>query len=401
MASPPDSSFAERLGESLCAQADTLSRRWLERLSAAREVPAGRIFPTRTLLDHIPKLLRRVFEGLGGERDESSRQFVLHEIEQLARLRIQQGYAVDEVVAELDELRRVVFDAFRQTAAAAVPAPSPTEVVDAAGRLEEGLQELVRGTALAYRDVLSAARGDRAELLGRFGRAVSHELRNRLNAARLTLELLRETSPDEEPSEFERLLERTFSLLRSLEGAARDVQAVVLTQQRPDQGEARRMPLRDLVREVASDAAELFREYGVELRVEDDLPGFPVDAARLQLVMMNLLTNGAKYSDPGKRQRQVAVRARREGPSAWRVEVTDNGVGIPEEGRERLFEPEYRAHTRGAREQERPPGQGLGLALVREAVAQMGGSIEVESRPGAGSTFAILLPEPAEEPGAV
>jgi two-component system sensor histidine kinase SenX3 len=109
------------------------------------------------------------------------------------------------------------------------------------------------------------------------------------------------------------------------------------------------------------------------------------DPSRLRQVVVNLLDNAVKYSPLGGR---VEVRvAERDGSVA--IEVADQGLGIPEEAQERIFEkfvrldPEMR---RGV------GGSGLGLYISQELVERMGGRLRVDSQPGRGSTFTIQLP---------
>lgn len=112
------------------------------------------------------------------------------------------------------------------------------------------------------------------------------------------------------------------------------------------------------------------------------------DAGLVRQLFDNLLGNAVKYVAPGTRPR-VDIRGRRDG--AWlEVCVTDNGIGIPEEERERVFETFHRAHDHGYE------GTGLGLAICRRIADRHGGSIAVESGPnGLGTTFVVRLPADA------
>ena len=112
------------------------------------------------------------------------------------------------------------------------------------------------------------------------------------------------------------------------------------------------------------------------------------DRQRLGQVLTNLLTNAIKYSP---RDTDVVVRVGRAGDAA-RIQVSDRGMGIPPEALPHLFDRFYR--VAGAAEQAQ--GLGLGLYITRRIVEAHGGSIEVESEPGKGSTFTVALPLPDE-----
>jgi two-component system phosphate regulon sensor histidine kinase PhoR len=109
------------------------------------------------------------------------------------------------------------------------------------------------------------------------------------------------------------------------------------------------------------------------------------DEGRLRQVLENLLGNAVKYSPDGGR---IALRLR-DGGARLRIEVQDEGLGIPPSERDRIFEKFYRldpALTRGV------GGSGLGLYISRQLVEQMGGRISVTSQHGKGSTFTVELP---------
>jgi|SRR5206468_4010722 len=109
---------------------------------------------------------------------------------------------------------------------------------------------------------------------------------------------------------------------------------------------------------------------------------------------MNYLSNGIKYSDDAKSERWVSIAARVEGPDNERdrevvIRVSDNGVGIPADRRQRLFEEFYRAHDETVTE---AAGTGLGLSIVRETVESIGGRAWAEFPAEEGSVFAFSVP---------
>ena len=127
------------------------------------------------------------------------------------------------------------------------------------------------------------------------------------------------------------------------------------------------------------------RSHAVALDLPKGLPDVVADRDRLAQVLINLLDNAVKFTPEGGR---IEVSAR---PSAGRVivSVADNGVGIPPEDVGRIFERFYRVDRSRDR---RDGGTGLGLAIAKHLTQAMGGTIEVDSRPGSGTTFRISLP---------
>ncbi len=121
----------------------------------------------------------------------------------------------------------------------------------------------------------------------------------------------------------------------------------------------------------------------VHVDIPADLPSVLADPSHLERILVNLLSNGLKYSTPDT---ALALAAHRAGAEVA-VSVTDRGPGIAPEDLPHVFERFYR--TRSARKTE---GLGLGLYITKSLVEAQGGTIGVESKPGEGSTFYVNLP---------
>ena len=150
---------------------------------------------------------------------------------------------------------------------------------------------------------------------------------------------------------------------------------------------ADRVDLGALLTDVVTLTADSMRSK--QLKVKLDLPPEPLiilgDRARLTQAFRNLVDNAEKFSEPSGTVR-VALRAEGE---KIRCAITDNGIGIPDEERDRIFDTFYQVDGSSTRPY---PGLGIGLAIVREIVELHGGHIEVTSEVGQGSSFLVVVP---------
>ncbi|HEY0996818.1 MAG TPA: HAMP domain-containing sensor histidine kinase [Gemmatimonadaceae bacterium] len=180
-----------------------------------------------------------------------------------------------------------------------------------------------------------------------------------------------------------------LSLLESVMDMARLNAGTVVTNNAP-------MDLGDVAREAVE---MLMPAATAKLQVLEHASGRRVivlgDAARIRQVLVNLVGNAVKFT-PERGTIGVVTRRVSGADGAWgEVRVTDSGPGIPEEERASVFEPYYRSQSTA-----KAPGIGLGLAIARSLVEQMGGALTIEDAPGGGSTFTIRLPLPIPRDGA-
>jgi signal transduction histidine kinase len=125
----------------------------------------------------------------------------------------------------------------------------------------------------------------------------------------------------------------------------------------------------------------------VEVDVPEDLPHVNGDRLRLKQSVLNLLSNAVKFTPEGRDG--VSLRAMMDGDGQMRIQVSDNGIGIPKEEQELVFSPFMRSASALSRSHE---GTGLGLSLVKAFIDMHGGDIQLESEVDKGTTFTIVLP---------
>ncbi|HEX8793889.1 MAG TPA: HAMP domain-containing sensor histidine kinase [Polyangiaceae bacterium] len=153
----------------------------------------------------------------------------------------------------------------------------------------------------------------------------------------------------------------------------------------------------ELVATVAAAARWMvgIKNLTLETEVEPGVPPAYADPRGLKQVLLNLLSNAAKFTPEGGR---IVVRARAEGESAVRIEVQDSGIGIAPEDQERIFEDFLQLDGSAERAY---GGVGLGLAVVRRLTEAMNARVDVKSAKGAGATFAVSVPRRAAPVSAV
>jgi signal transduction histidine kinase len=239
---------------------------------------------------------------------------------------------------------------------------------------------------------------------------VSHELRTPLNAIVGFVDLLREGVYGE-------LSPRQVKPVERIEASANHLRHLVdqvldLAKMAAGRLEihTETIDLRPFVLDVASEIESLVSEKGLSLSLVmgPALPRIRTDPTHLRQILMNLLGNAVKYTDEGS----IVIRTRlvdslpdtgtaREQPSdtshPWiGIQVIDTGIGIHPADQSRIFE-EFEQVNAGPRGYSALRGTGLGLAISRRLASLLGGTVELESEPGKGSTFTLWLPvDPSE-----
>jgi signal transduction histidine kinase len=233
--------------------------------------------------------------------------------------------------------------------------------------------------AVASAAELAAERAHVAELKTRFVAHASHEFRTPLAVITAAADVLRRywgrMSAAQQTERLVKIQNSTRDMTELLEN--------VLTFSHAENAKLERQPIDVLsfCREIAADLQSSGEQREVRCTADGLLESVSLDPKLFRQIVRNLVSNALKYSEGPV---EVAI-ARLSG--CIRMRVSDHGIGIGPEDQSGLFEPFHRGRNVG-----RTPGTGLGLSITHRAVVAHGGTITVESAPGRGTTFTVLLP---------
>jgi signal transduction histidine kinase len=212
---------------------------------------------------------------------------------------------------------------------------------------------------------------------------VSHELRTPLTSIRGYTELLLDAEDDDQHRQFLEVIDRNAERLLSL---VSDLLLIAEIQSGKLNLELAELHLGELVDEAGASARPTAAASEIELTVSADVDVCVLgDRSRLGQVLDNLISNAIKFTRPGGR---VEISLSSEGGIA-RVDVSDTGIGIPEQEQARVFGRFFRS---SAAREAAIKGTGLGLAITHGIVESHGGAIAFRSTPGVGTTFTVKLP---------
>ena len=375
-----DSRARDDLADVLAARVPAVLAEWSgSRRPTAPALPGGPADPPPEA--DMAQVLHGLVAHLGQAEDLAT-PATLEQLRCYARSRRLQGYTVQEVLIELDHLADIVS---RHVGRAAAEAGWPTAgFIAAFNTLNTGLRTLcVLGVGL-YREIEAEQNTALALRLEEFARRLGHELRQPMQTLSLSANGLR-AMDGERGGDLAHYAEVVETSLARAQDWLEDLRTLAASEHaRVDEGW---VPLAAVVEEVTTQLRGAARNRGVRVRCGDlvaaEFPRLP-----LQLGLLNLVSNGIKFSDPAKADRWVAVASDWVGGDAegtGTIRVSDNGLGVSPQDAGQIFQPHFRAHA------EHVQSAGLGLAITRQVVRAHGGSITFDSTPGEGSTFLLRL----------
>jgi signal transduction histidine kinase/CheY-like chemotaxis protein len=255
----------------------------------------------------------------------------------------------------------------------------------ALGRRTTRVERLVKERTHELREAMASAETAN-QAKSRFLANMSHELRTPLNAIIGYAEMLEDDASDEGREQY-------VMDLRKIHGAGKHLLRLineVLDLSKVEAGHVELFTEPVAVAALASEIAEtvrpLIEERGneLEIQVADDVGAIEIDLTRLRQILLNLVSNAAKFTEKG------SIRVQAERQADWIVfRVRDTGIGMTPDELARIFDPFAQADSSTTRKY---GGSGLGLAICKQYCRIMDGEIAVESTPGKGATFTVRLP---------
>ncbi len=223
----------------------------------------------------------------------------------------------------------------------------------------------------------------------RFIDTLNHELKTPLTSIIAAAGLLAEELEATDDQSYQKLIQTIIQNANTLETRLAEILDIVKTGSGKLQLQLEPVDMKSLILGTCMQISPLLRSRQQTLNTDlpDSIPIIHGDGQRLEQVLLNLMTNAAKFTPEGG---NITVQVRKQ-DTGLVVGVHDDGIGIAKEEQDRLFKP----YSRLSSDRQRHPGLGLGLALAKQVVELHGGRIWVNSEPGKGSMFSFFIPRQA------
>ncbi len=217
------------------------------------------------------------------------------------------------------------------------------------------------------------AKTERESAWREMAKQVAHEIKNPLTPMRLNVQYLEKSLKTEEPEKLREFSQSMISQIDTLSGIAEAFSRFASMPELKSEEFA--------AKEVIQRTTALYPEYRIKFETDD--PDIQLLGDKDQLVrVMNNLINNAIQAVPENREPDIRIGMRKKGENVI-ISVSDNGSGIPDDQKDKIFEPRFTTKTKG---------MGLGLAMVKNIITGFGGEVWFETRLGEGTTFYLKIP---------
>ncbi len=377
------SQLRSRIADALEQEANDIVREWIEWLLTRVGTRAIHALPIKALENHIPCVVQSLSAFLRAPVEVVQSETIGH-LRLHAQVRKEQGYDVQELMVEFDYLSQIINARMAEKLEGMASTPAPREVAETFNLLNTGLRAMGFVTVGIYREQEEEADAELSRRLRRFADTLAHEIRQPLQTISMSADMLSTRIDDDgDLMHYVELIRKGLKRTRDLMDDLRLLGATEAARQ-----EESWRALDTIVGEVVEELRPWAAERGVTLVVQD-LPPVELLALPVHLALLNLVSNAVKYADAEKPEPMVDISAswadEAERTGACCIHVKDNGIGIPAESRNHVFQRHFRAHPQIS------GGLGLGLAIARNTLQQYSGELTIESEEGKGSTFTIRI----------
>jgi signal transduction histidine kinase len=390
----------EDLGQVLGEKVEMVTAAWIRAVSQDSEIESAKQLAYEAVRDSLPQVLEELASLLSRDEDDDPDKLEDRSLHH-GFVRAQQGYDTAEIVREYRLLRRVLLAALEPELLTGTPA----ELLRAVRVIDDLLDGIITLSIESYIEArLKELRQMQSQLtltnqeLTRLVQVqkdnlsfMAHELKTPLNSiighsSVLLQKQRRRMQADDSVTSLDQL-ERVLRNGRRLLQIINDM--LEISRYSEGQIQLHLVPANvgNLIREIIEDGLEplaLEKELSLSVDVSNAPQLVMTDALRLQQLVTNLVSNAIRYTKAGS----VIVVARQTTTDSWEISVADTGIGIEEDARSQIFDPYVRSNP----DTQVVAGTGLGLAIVKGIVDLMGGTIQLTSEIGVGSTFTITLP---------
>ena len=387
---PVTTGFAEAIADRIASEHALLAARWFARLQELLPVGADEVFPSDSLLDHIPALILDISAYIRAPEEQAiaANTLVVDKARELGALRHQQRASLHQVLREHQLLGSILLRFVQDEWIRLLLTPTPEESMTVVTRIHHAVAVLLQETVETFVGLYNKTITDQSERLREFTRMATHEWRQPLAPLMTAVSLLR--LPDLPAAQRAQIIDMIDRNVQGLVAMTHTLERVARLDGNADNASLQEVPVSVVASEAARQLRDMAEARRVAIHVADGLPAVTVDVGRLELALVNLLSNAIKYCDMEKSDRFVAVSGGQI-DGAVEIVVRDNGVGIPSGRLAHIFRRFTRAHADRAG-LEAVAGVGLGLAIVHDCVTAMRGTISVQSEEGSGTTFVMTLP---------
>lgn len=382
---PQVGEFAEILASELEDKAGEIVDDWMDWLRQRVGTRAVLSLPEPAVRNHIPPVVLALARFLRTPSSATTDEMLGH-LRIHAQVRRDQGYDLQELLAEFDGLSHRITQHLHEKTEELPDRVDATTALEVFSRLHTGLRAISFVIVGIYEDRQSKLRKELARRLDEYGRTIAHELRSPLNSLLLETQLLARDEIATDPETRAKHLELMRGSIRRAADLLDNINTLAFIESTQAEGPLIRLDAAFAA--IVEELTALASERGVRIE-HGDFPAVELEATPLQVALVNLLSNAIKYCDQDKPDRWVRVDARlvsSELETAFCVvTVTDNGVGISEDMRSRIFQRHFRARP------ELADGTGLGLAITRQVLQERSGELEFDSTVGEGSMFRFRM----------